>query len=160
MHSRLADRIRHKDGLSYSVSSQLLVPARDSAGLWLASAMSAPQNAEKVEAALLEELGNATRHGFTQLELDAAKVAWAQARQVARSADAGLAGTLSEYLSLGRTMAFDSRLEARVAALALAEVNQAALRLPGPGALVVVKAGDFRPSVLAKGLQGGGDLDR
>ncbi|KQV55086.1 pitrilysin family protein [Duganella sp. Root336D2] len=159
MRSRLADRIRQQDGLSYAVNAQLMVPARDSAGLWLATAMSAPHNSAKVEAALLEELGRAAQQGFTQAELEAAKRAWGQARQVARNADAGLAGMLSEYLALGRTMEFDRALEARVAALTVAEVNQAAARLPGAGAgLALVKAGDFRPSMLAQRVQGSADV--
>ena len=44
LRSRLADRIRQKEGLSYGVGSQLNIPARDPAGLWLAYAISAPQN--------------------------------------------------------------------------------------------------------------------
>ncbi|WP_426168625.1 M16 family metallopeptidase [Pseudoduganella sp. R-34] len=159
MRSRLADRLRHAEGLSYTVGSQLLVPARDGAALWLATASSAPQNSGKVEVALLEELGRAARQGFTQAELDAAKLAWAQARQVARNADAGLAGMLSEYLSLGRTLEFDRALEARVAGLALDEVNQAAARLPAADSLAVVKAGDFRPSMLAQRAQGSGNVN-
>lgn len=143
MRNRLADRIRQKDGLSYAVGSQLMVPARDAAGLWLATAVCAPQNAARVEASLFEEIEGAVRSGFTQAELDAAKSAWAQARQVSRAGDGTLAATLSEYLSLGRTMAFDQALEAKVAGLTLTDVNQAVLRLFVPAAITVVKAGDF-----------------
>lgn len=44
LHSRLADRIRQKEGLSYGVGSQLNVPAREPAGLWLAYAISAAKH--------------------------------------------------------------------------------------------------------------------
>src|SRR5690606_17663716 len=50
--SRLMARIRVKDGLSYSVGSQVGGSIFDRAGGWTAQAIAAPQNIGKVEAAL------------------------------------------------------------------------------------------------------------
>ncbi|HEY0588780.1 MAG TPA: pitrilysin family protein [Pseudoduganella sp.] len=143
LRSRLADRIRQKEGLSYGVGSQLSVPSRDPAGLWLAFAISAPQNTAKVEAALREELGKALKDGFTEAELADAKKAWLQSQQVGRTGDAGLAGRLAGYLSFDRTMAFDKDLEAKVSALTVAQVNEALRANLKPEAVSVIKAGDF-----------------
>ncbi|WP_426321106.1 M16 family metallopeptidase [Pseudoduganella sp. R-43] len=143
LRSRLADRIRQKEGLSYGVGSQLSVPARDPAGLWLAFAISAPQNTVKVEAALREELNKALKEGFTETELADAKKAWLQSQQVGRTGDAGLAGRLANYLSFDRTMAFDKDLEAKVSALTVAQVNEALRANLKPEAVSVIKAGDF-----------------
>jgi len=146
LRSRLADRIRQKEGLSYGVGSQLSVPSRDPAGLWLAFAISAPQNTAKVEAALREELDKALKEGFTDAELADAKKAWLQSRQVSRTGDEGLAGRLANYLSFDRTMAFDKDLEAKVNALTLAQVNEALRANLKPEAVSVIKAGDFAKS--------------
>lgn len=149
LRSRLADRIREKEGLSYGVGSQLSVPSRDPAGMWLAFAISAPQNTSKVEAALREELDKALKEGFTEAELADGKKAWAQSQQVGRTGDAGLAGRLAGYLSFDRTMTFDKDLEAKVAALTVAQVNEALRAHLKPEAVSVIKAGDFAKAVAA-----------
>lgn len=124
LHSRLADRIRQKEGLSYGVGSQLNIPAQDPAGFWLVYAISAPQNTAKVEAALREELQLAIDKGFTEEELAEAKKSWRQSEEVSRTQDGALAHTLTNYLQLGRTMNFDQELENKINKLTLSQVNQ------------------------------------
>lgn len=143
LRSRLADRIRQKEGLSYGVGSQMSVKSREPAGFWLAYAISAPQNTVKVEAALREEIAKAVADGFTEAELAEAKKGWLQSEEVSRSQDAPLARTLAGYLEEGRTMAYDKDLEAKVAALTLAQVNQALRDYVKPAGVSVVSAGDF-----------------
>ncbi|HEY0491109.1 MAG TPA: pitrilysin family protein [Telluria sp.] len=146
LRSRLADRIRQKEGLSYGVGSQLTIPARDPAGVWLAYAISAPQNTAKVEAALREEIDLAIKDGFTAAELAEAKKGWKQGEEVYRTEDGPLAGRLASYLTMDRTMAFDKDLEAKVAALTVAQVNEALRSNLKPGTVSIVSAGDFSKS--------------
>ncbi len=143
LRSRLADRIRQKEGLSYGVGSQLSISARDPAGLWLAYAISAPQNTPKVEAALREEVALALKDGFTEAELAEAKKSWRQSEEVARTDDGVLSQRLAGYLTMGRTMAYDKELEAKIAALTAAQVNEALRRNIDPARLSVISAGDF-----------------
>ncbi len=143
LHSRLADRIRQKEGLSYGVGSQLNVPAREPAGLWLAYAISAPQNTAKVEAALREEVQKALTDGFTEDELAEAKKGWKQSAEVVRTQDLQLARRLASDLNIGRTMIYDKDLEAKVAALSLAKVNDALRQNLKTVNLSVISAGDF-----------------
>ncbi len=143
LRSRLADRIRQQDGLSYGVGAQLSVPARDAAGYWLAYAISAPQNTARVEAALREELARAVESGFTAAELAEAKKGWKQGEEVVRTDDAALSERLASYLSYGRTMAYEGKLEASVAALTPAQVNAALRAYLKPAAISVISAGDF-----------------
>ncbi|HZX26383.1 MAG TPA: pitrilysin family protein, partial [Telluria sp.] len=143
LRSRLADRIRQKEGLSYGVGSQLNVPALDPAGLWLAYAISAPENTPKVEAALREEIALALKDGFTEAELTEAKKAWLQSQDVSRTDDNALSGELANYLTIDRTMAFDKDLEAKVKAVSLADVNAALREYIKPQNVSVVEAGDF-----------------
>ncbi len=149
LRSRLADRIRQKEGLSYGVGSQLNVPMRDPAGMWIAYAMSAPQNTARVEAVLREELARAVSEGFTDAELIEAKKGWLQGEEVSRTSDDALAGALAEYLSQDRTMAFDAGVEDQVRKLSLAQVNEAMREFIKPGAISFIAAGDFAKAAKA-----------
>jgi zinc protease len=143
LRSRLADRIRQKEGLSYGVGSSFSAPPKEPAGMWLAYAISAPQNTARVEAALRDELDKVLRDGFTEVELAAAKKGWKQSEEVERTEDGPLARRLAAYLKLERTMAYDQDLEAKVAALTVAQVNQALRQHLKPVGLSIVSAGDF-----------------
>lgn len=143
LKSRLADRIRQKEGLSYGVGSQLSVPAEDPAGLWLAYTISAPQNTAKVEAALREEMQKVLAEGFNAAELAEAKKAWRQGEEVGRTDDAALSMRLARYLGYARTMAYDKDLEAKVEALTLEQVNAALKAAVSVDKLSVIAAGDF-----------------
>ncbi|UUZ49712.1 hypothetical protein LP420_05805 [Massilia sp. B-10] len=59
-----------------------------------------------------------------------------------RTDDGALAYQLANYLYLKRTMAYDQALEAKVAALKLAQVNAALRKYVDPGKMSVVSAGD------------------
>ena len=142
LRSRLADRIRQKEGLSYGVGSQLSVSNQEPTSIWFAYALSAPQNTSKVEAALREELRKAIAEGFTESELAEAKKAWRQADEVGRTQDQNLANQLAGYLQLGRTMNFDKDLEAKVSKLTLAQVNEALRKWIKADAINIIIAGD------------------
>jgi zinc protease len=143
LRSRLADRIRQKEGLSYGVGSQLNISALDPAGTWVAYAISAPQNTAKVEVALREEVQKALSSGFTEEELLDAKKAWKQSNEVNRTSDASLAQRLASYLKIDRSMLHDKELEAKVAALSLAQVNDALRQNLKAVNISVISAGDF-----------------
>src|SRR5690606_22819778 len=64
LHSRPAVRIRQQEGLSYGVGSQFAATPSDTVGTWLSFAIYAPENRDKLEAALREELVKAARDGF------------------------------------------------------------------------------------------------
>jgi zinc protease len=143
LNSRLATRIRQKDGVSYGVGSFLEMSSEDKASRFTAYAIYAPENAGRVESDFREELERAIRDGFTAEEVEAAKRGWLQNQTVGRSNDGALAGLLQGEVYLGRTMAFDSDLERRVAGLSAADVNTALRRYIDPSKISVVKAGDF-----------------
>ena len=66
-----------------------------------------------------------------------------QAR-LAKGVSSALAARLSSYVYLGRTFAWDTELEKRLAALAPAEIRDALRRHIDPKKLSVMKAGDFK----------------
>ncbi|MFL5347525.1 MAG: M16 family metallopeptidase [Hyalangium sp.] len=143
LNSRLATRIRQKEGLSYGVGSNLSASSLDPVGAFTAYAIYAPQNAGKLEAALREELSLALEKGFTAQELEKARGGLLDYRQTNRAQDGGLARQLANYLFLGRTLDFDAALEQRMAKLTSEDVRQALVRHVDAKKLTVVKAGDF-----------------
>ncbi len=143
LNSRLAVRIRQKDGLSYGVGSNLSASVFDSSGSFMTYAIYAPQNVRRLETAFREEIERALRDGFTPTEIEQAKAGWLQSREVGRSQDMSLVNTLGNYLFYGRTLAYDADLERRVAALTPDQINAAMRKYLVPGKISIVEAGDF-----------------
>jgi zinc protease len=151
LSSRLGDRVRQKEGLSYGVGSNLGVSSLDKrAGLSI-FAICNPQNIGKVEKAIQEEFDRLLRDGVSKEELDKARQGFLQSQKVRRTTDGALAGLLSELSHTGRTMEFVAELEKKIAALTPEEVLAAAKKHFDSKKLVIVTAGDFE----AKGDSGG-----
>jgi zinc protease len=142
--SRLFQRIRVREGLSYGISSQFSASPEDRDGRFMVTAMAAPQDMPRVETAFKEELAKAWKDGFTAEEVEAAKRVWLERSKVARSDDGGIASTLAARERWGRTMGWDARLEADVAALTARQVSEAFRRSIDPATFSFVKAGDFK----------------
>ena len=143
LNSRLAVRIRQRDGLSYGVGSQLMASALDQYGSFLTYAICAPQNAPKVEVAFQEEVAKVLKDGFTAQEISEARSGFLQSRQVTRAQDGALAHTLGVYLYYGRTLAFDADLEQKIAALTNEQIVSALKKRLEPAKFTIVKVGDF-----------------
>jgi zinc protease len=147
--SRLVTRVRTKESLSYTAGSALVVHARDPLGQFIAMAIQAPANADKVERAFIEEIERAIRDGFTPEEVAHGKTGYLQARQLARSQDAQLAMALATSLLNDRTMAWDAELESKIQGLTPEQLGAALRRVIDPRKITVVKAGNFAKAVQA-----------
>lgn len=150
LNSRLFQRIRQKEGLSYGVGSSLSASPLDKSGTFVGNAIYAPQNAEKVEAAFKDEIAKMLKNGFTTDEIKTAKSGWLQSRQVNRAQDSSLAGTFSSYLFLNRTFAWDQELETKVSALTAEQILAAMRKFVDPSKFTIMKAGDFAKTVATK----------
>jgi zinc protease len=142
LKSRLLDRIRQKEGLSYGAGSQLSAGELDRAGGFVISAIAAPQNLAKVEKAVREELANTLKGGFTQAELAGAKSGLMQQRLQNRAEDAVLAAGWTSYLYRDKTFEWSKRFEQKLMAVTLPELNAAFRKAIDPAKLTVVLAGD------------------
>jgi len=143
LNSRLATRVRQKDGLSYSVSSSLNAGALDPVGMFSTYAIYAPQNAERLEKAVREEVEKVLQKGFSAEELDKARAGLLEYRRTGRADNGGLARTLATYLFYQRTLAHDAAFEKRMSALKPEDVRAALARVLDWKQVTVVKAGDF-----------------
>ncbi len=144
LNSRLATRIRQQEGLSYGVGSQLVAQPLDERGQFLAFAIFAPENADKVVVAFRDELRKALEGGFTGEEVEAAKRGYLDAARNGRANDFAVAGMLAGNLFLDRTMAFTAAQEAAIAALTPEAILEAMRRYLDPETVTIVRAGDFK----------------
>jgi zinc protease len=151
LNSRLATRIRQKEGLSYGVSGSFFADALDRNGGFSARMIYNPGNLPRIEAAFREEIERAARDGFTAQELEAARTGWLQSRRVGRSSDSALAGSLSRYLHYGRDFTWDAEREKRVQQLTLDQLNTAMKKHLDYSKMISVRAGDFAKKQVASG---------
>lgn len=143
LSSRLGDRIRNEEGLSYSVAGGFNAHPIDESGSFFAFAMFAPENRDRLEEVLAEELDKIVTDGFTEEELESAKTGFLQQRVLRRSDDGSLAGLLSAGLYFDRDFHWQAERDAQIEALTVDQVNAAVARWLDPEALVHSIAGDF-----------------
>jgi len=143
LNSRLATRLRQKEGLSYGTFSSLNVSALDKEGTFTNFAIYAPENVSRLEKAWQEEIERAVKEGFGAEEVSKGKSGLLQQRQLSRAQDNSLAGTLTSYLFLDRTLKWDSDLEQKISALSPEQVTAAFRRYVDPKKITIVKAGNF-----------------
>ena len=143
-NSRLWRRIRETEGLSYDVRSSIEWNDTEPHSAWSATAIFAPQNQPKVEAAFREELARALKDGFTAKELAEGQRGLLNYRRLTRARDAAVAAGIANNLHIGRTFARSAQVDAELQALTLEQVNAALRKYLPPDRFVYGFAGDFK----------------
>ena len=143
LNSRLATRIRQKDGLSYGVGSGFSAHPIDETARFTAYAIFAPENGNKVVAAFKEEIARALESGFTDEEVAAAKRGMLDSAMNSRANDGTVAAQLGSNLFFDRTMAFVAAQEAAIEALTPADVHAALKRHLDLAKMSIFRGGDF-----------------
>ncbi len=142
--SRLWTRIREQDGLSYGVNTGINWNRIEPNTRWMVTAIFAPQNQAKVEAALLEETRRVLKDGFSQVELDAARGGLLSELRLSRAQDAAVAAQLAQNLYLERSFAFAQRLDDAIAKLSAEQVNAVMRKYIDPARWAIAWGGDFK----------------
>ena len=143
LSSRLGDRVRQEEGLSYGVGAFLTAQSLDERTTFYMYAISNPMNVRKVEAAIAEELDRLLADGVTGEELSAAQNGFLERQKIERSDDANLAVVLNGTLQAERDMGYYADLQEQILALTTEEVNAALRRQIDPNRIPLVIAGDF-----------------
>jgi zinc protease len=141
--SRLSNRVRGEQGLSYGIGSQFSADPIDKSAHVALYAITNPKNMGKVDSLIAEEVGKFLKDGVSLSELDEGKRAYTEQMKVQRSDDGTLASQLATALFAGRTYAYYGDLEKKILDLKPADVNAAAKKVLDPGKLIIVEAGDF-----------------
>ncbi|MBR8653407.1 insulinase family protein, partial [Achromobacter sp. Marseille-Q0513] len=132
--SRLWNRVRETEGLSYNVRSSLSVSAFEPNASWSIYAIYAPQNRERLEKAVGEELARVLKDGFSDKEISDGITALLNYRNLARAQDDVVAGVWLDYLERGRTFAWSADMDKKISALTPDVVNAAMRKYLRPDA--------------------------
>lgn len=143
LSSRLGDRIRQKEGLSYGVGSSLVASSLDQRATITMSAIYNPSNLDKLQKAIREELSKLLESGVTQKELDDAVKGYLQRQEVARTEDANLSQMLESTLLADRTMSYYTSHEQAIQSLTPEQVNYALRKHIDPAKILTAVAGDW-----------------
>jgi zinc protease len=144
LESRLASRVRVKEGLSYSIGSGLSVPQHgDRAGLSIEASYS-PDQRERVIQAVREELNRYAEEGPTQAEVDRVRQDLLAQRRESRGDDRGLPGLLLTLDDLGEKFDATRKRDEAIAAVTREQVFAAWRRHVRSDGFVISAAGDFK----------------
>jgi zinc protease len=144
--SRLGDRIRQQEGLSYSVGSSFSASSLDPVATFQINAIANPQNMPKLKSLVREELESLLRNGITAEELADAKQKKLHDWYMEGTDDAQLASSLASALHAGHTMLYRAEHRRAVEALSAEDVVEALRKHLHLERLSVVTAGDFAPA--------------
>jgi zinc protease len=143
LKSRIADRLRQQDGISYGAGSGLSEANYEANSALTLSAIYAPQNLTKLKTDMAEVLAAFIKDGVTEQELSTAKSGLLQQWTIDRTQDGALASQLAFHLKVGRTMAFTADREAKVKSATIEQVNSVIRKYLNLDQLVQMYAGDF-----------------
>lgn len=144
LSSRLADRVRQQEGLSYTVGSMYRTYAKEGHGRVMIYAISNPANSDKVVNVINEELNKLINDGVSEDEVTKAVESNLQSSAVSRSTDNGIAGMLGSLLAQDRDIQSTKDLEDQMLKLTPEQVNAAIRKYLKPEKLIIVTAGDFK----------------
>ena len=147
LNSRIADRLRQKDGVSYGAGAGFQADSdkADQNSQMYLYAIYAPANYDKVQLGFKEEIARFITDGITQEELENAVNGWVQNQNVSRAKDNELSSLINNNIFYERDMAFHKDLEEKVAKLTVADVNVAIKKYVRTfDKWSVVNAGDFK----------------
>ncbi len=144
LSSRIGNRLRQKEGLSYGAGSSFSADPLDLRAGLMINAICNPANLPKAIKCLDEEIALILKDGVTEQELAEAKKGYLQQQKVRRASEQALPGLLASELYLGRTMQHEVDLEKAIEALTPEVVNKALRKHIDPKKLIVIGAGDLK----------------
>lgn len=153
LNSRIATRLRQKDGVSYGAGGGVSVDGTkaDKNSVMFIYAIYAPQNSAKVQIGFEEEIARFIKDGITQEELDNAVKGWVQAQTVSRAKDNELSRLINNNVYYKRDLTFQKSLENKVKKLTVKDVNRAIKKhFKTFDKWTVVNAGDFKNTINVK----------
>jgi zinc protease len=135
-------RVRGTEGLSYGISSSFNVGIHEAVASWGVNGIAAPQNAERVEKVVLEEISKARDKGFTAEEVARIKSGVRANYDQQYASDGTVASMWLDRLDRGLKFADYEAFIARVQAVTPEQARDAFRKYVDPAKISVVKAGE------------------
>ncbi|WP_281322323.1 M16 family metallopeptidase [Flavobacterium aestivum] len=143
LSSRIPQRLRETEGLSYGAGSYLRTNTVDPTTDWGIYAFYNPTMKEKLITALNEEIEKAISKGFTKEEFDSSLKSWLQSRQMTLGNDDFLVRELRDNMDNGQTFKDYEVFETKTKNLNVQQINTALVKYFDPKKFVMVNSGDF-----------------
>jgi zinc protease len=143
--SRMLDRLRQKEGLSYGAGAGLQANPLDPVSNLFAFAICAKQNAGKAADAMKEEMTRWIESGIDEKELGEAKKSYRLDFMTNLNDDSYIASSMTNGMYLNRTMKWDADRLEKIDALNVQQINDAVKRRMSGLAFVEIQAGDLEP---------------
>jgi zinc protease len=143
LSSRIPQRLREKEGMSYGAGSYVGADYKFNAGNWGVYAFFNPLYQGRIDSALHQEITKARNEGFTEDELKKSVNSWLEQNKTILGLNNALAGILRNYLRDDRSLDDFTAFENKVKALNLAAVNAALRKYFDEAKLTLIYAGDF-----------------
>ena len=143
LSSRIPQRLRENEGMSYGEGSFMNVEYNYNIGNWGVYAMFNPLYKGRLDSALHQEIDKAIKTGFTQDELTKSVASWQEQGRTSLGSNDNLASILRSFLQndrdLNQYIEFDNKLKN----LKLDAVNTALRKYFDKSKFVMVYGGDF-----------------
>jgi len=144
--NRMSDRLRQKDGLSYSAGANIQQSPIDPVTTVAAFAGCAKQNAPKAATVMREEMMRWIDVGVEEKELAEARKSYRLEFISELNEDNVVAAMLASGLYLNRTMKWDADRLDRIESLSLQQVNDTIKKRLSGASFFELQAGDLEPS--------------
>ncbi len=141
--SRLLERLRQKEGLSYGAGAQFQVDDQDERAAVISFAICAPQNAAKAQDVMREEVQRWIDKGVTPEELAEGKKSYALQFQNRMANDRNVARELASSLEIERTMQYHRERLDVIDDLDTSAVQKVLKKYLYKAPMVEMKAGDL-----------------
>jgi zinc protease len=143
LSSRIPQRLRENEGMSYGAGSFLNVEYKYNTGSWGLYAFFNPIYKGRLDSALRQEVDKAIKGGFTQDELTKSVNSFLEQDKASLGNNDNLAAMLRSYLANDRDLNEFIRFEDKLKVLSLDAVNTALRKYFDRSKLVMVYGGDF-----------------
>ncbi|MFG6462227.1 M16 family metallopeptidase [Roseateles sp. DXS20W] len=144
LESRLSERVRQKEGLTYGIGASLGAGYWGNAGSFAIQASYAPDKRERVIAVVQEEVERMTRDGLTSAELARAKKDILEGRKQGRADPGALAGGLTSMAERGETWGQAQKRDEALANVTVEQANAAWRKHIRADSFIISTAGDFK----------------
>jgi zinc protease len=142
--SRVANRLRENEGMSYGAGTFVNASYRYSVCTWGVYAIFNPMYKNRLDSAFKDEVNKALQGGFTADELKKAVTAWLGQRKTLLGVDRYLVFHQADYLEKGKDLGFDAEYEDKAKALTVEQVNAVVKKYISPDKMTLIYAGDFK----------------
>jgi zinc protease len=144
LESRLSERVRQKEGLTYGIGASLGAGFWGNAGSFAIQASYAPDKRDRVIAVVQEEVARMARDGVTAAELERAKKDILEGRKQGRADPGALTGGLASLAERGETWAAAQKRDEALAAVTVEQANAAWRKHIKADSFIISTAGDFK----------------